>query len=126
MTVREQQKAIHYKWDDIALQNLKGTITRRWVTTEQLMIAQVFFRKGDDVPSHAHVNEQITYVPSAALKFWIGVDEKQEVIVRAGELIVIPSLLVHRAYALEDTLDIDIFNPPRQDWISGTDAYLQR
>jgi quercetin dioxygenase-like cupin family protein len=126
MTIREQQKAIHYRWDDIPLQNLKGTITRRWVTTEQLMIAQVFFRKGDDVPSHSHVNEQITYIPTGTLKFWIGADEKQEVVVHAGELIVIPSNVVHRACALEDTLDIDIFNPPRQDWISGTDAYLRR
>ena len=81
--------------------------------------------EGDDVPRHSHDNEQITYILHGALQFWFGADDGREIIVRAGEVLVIPSNVPHRALALEDTLDVDIFNPPRQDWLAGTDAYLR-
>ncbi|HEU4531113.1 MAG TPA: cupin domain-containing protein [Steroidobacteraceae bacterium] len=115
-----------YRWDDLPAEQLKGTITRRLVTSERMMIAHVYLRKGDDVPRHSHENEQITYILSGALQFWLGEKEEQEVTVRAGEVLVIPSNLPHRALALEDTLDVDVFCPPRQDWLSGTDAYLRK
>ena len=115
-----------YRWDDLPAEQLKGTITRRLVTSERMMIAHVYLRKGDDVPRHSHENEQITYILSGALQFWLGEKEEQEVTVHAGEVLVIPSNLPHRALALEDTLDVDVFCPPRQDWLSGTDAYLRK
>ena len=115
----------HYRWDDLPAEQLKGTISRRLVTTERMMIAHVYFKKGDDVPRHSHENEQITYILSGALHFWLGADGEQEVTVRAGEVLVIPSDLPHRALALEDTLDVDVFCPPRQDWLAGSDAYLR-
>jgi quercetin dioxygenase-like cupin family protein len=118
--------ANHYRWDELRAEPLKGTITRKLVSTDRMMIAQVIFKKGDDVPRHSHDNEQITYILSGALEFWVGESEEQHVIVRAGELLVIPANVPHRAAALEDTLDVDIFNPPRQDWLNGTDAYLRR
>ena len=105
---------------------LKGMISRRVITGERMMIAHVYLKKDDDVPRHSHENEQITYVLEGALHFWFGEDGAQELTVRAGEVIVIPSLLPHRALALEDTLDVDVFCPPRQDWLAGTDAYLRR
>lgn len=114
-----------YRWDDLPAEQLKGTITRRLVTSERMMIAHVYLRKGDDVPRHSHENEQITYILSGALQFWLGEKEEQEVTVRAGEVLVIPSNLPHRALALEDTLDVDVFCPPRQDWLDGSDAYLR-
>ncbi len=119
-------KGVHYRWDDLPAEAMKGTITRKLITSERMMIAHVFLRKGDDVPQHAHENEQITYILSGALHFWLGADGSQEVTVRAGEVLVIPSNLPHRALALEDTLDVDVFNPPRQDWLTGTDDYLRR
>jgi quercetin dioxygenase-like cupin family protein len=91
-----------------------------------MMIAHVHFEKGDDVPRHSHENEQITYILEGALLFKLGANGEREVIVRAGEVLVIPSFLPHSAVALEDTLDVDVFNPPRQDWLAGTDAYLRR
>ena len=115
----------HYRWKDLPAEPLKGTLTRKLITGERMMIAHVYFKKGDDVPKHSHENEQLTYILEGALKFWFGADESQELIVRAGEVIVIPSHLPHRALALEDTLDVDVFCPPRQDWLSGTDAYLR-
>jgi quercetin dioxygenase-like cupin family protein len=77
------------------------------------------------VPVHHHDNEQITYITSGALKFRLGEAQLEEVIVRAGEVLVIPSNTPHSAEALEDTIDIDIFSPPRQDWLDGTDRYIR-
>jgi quercetin dioxygenase-like cupin family protein len=77
------------------------------------------------VPTHSHHNEQLTYILEGALHFWIGADGKQEVTVGAGEVLVIPSHLPHKAEALEDTLDVDVFSPPRQDWLDKSDSYLR-
>lgn len=118
--------ARHYRWADLPAEQLKGGLTRRLITGDRMMIAHVYFKKGDDVPRHAHENEQITYILEGALLFRLGVKGEREVTVRAGEVLVIPSNLPHSALALEDTLDVDIFNPPRQDWLTGTDAYLRR
>jgi quercetin dioxygenase-like cupin family protein len=100
-------------------------LQRRLVTGKQMMLAHVYLDKGCVVPKHSHENEQITYILDGALKFWIGEDESEEVTVRAGEVLVIPSGVPHKAEALEDTLDVDIFSPPRQDWLDKTDDYLR-
>ncbi len=118
--------ARHYRWADLPAEPLKEGLSRRLVTSERMMIAHVYLKKGTDVPQHAHENEQITYLLEGALHFWLGRDASREVTVRAGEVLVIPSNLPHRALALEDTLDVDVFNPPREDWLNGTDAYLRR
>jgi quercetin dioxygenase-like cupin family protein len=115
----------HYRWDSIPAEPLKGNISRKLITGERTMIAHVYLKKGDDVPQHSHENEQVTYILEGALHFWFGADGAQEIIVRAGEVVVIPSNVPHRALALEDTLDVDVFCPPRQDWLAGTDAYLR-
>lgn len=115
-----------YRWAELPAEQLKGTITRKLVTSERMMIAHVYLKQGDDVPLHSHENEQITYILSGALRFWLGKDGEQDVTVRAGEVLVIPSHLPHRALALEDTLDVDVFCPPREDWLQGTDGYLRR
>jgi len=114
------------RWSDLHAEPLKEGLTRKLVTGERMMIAHVYLNKGVDVPRHSHDNEQLTYILEGALQFWFGSHDEQELIVRAGEVIVIPSNLPHRALALEDTLDVDVFAPPRQDWLSGTDAYLRR
>jgi len=90
-----------------------------------MMIAHVYLKKDGEVPMHSHHNEQITYVLEGALKFLLGTEQDEEVIVRAGEVLTIPPNLPHSAVALEDTLDVDIFNPPREDWLDGSDAYLR-
>ncbi|NIS64145.1 MAG: cupin domain-containing protein [Gemmatimonadales bacterium] len=89
------------------------------------MLAHVHLKKGCVVPRHAHENEQFTYVLEGALRFWIGEDEVDERLVRSGEVLHIPSNVPHKAEALEDTLDLDVFSPPRRDWLDGTDAYLR-
>jgi quercetin dioxygenase-like cupin family protein len=116
----------HYRWDAMPEEQLKKGLSRKLITGERMMIAHVYFKKGEEVPRHSHDNEQLTYILSGALHFWFDKESaQQEIIVRAGEVIVIPSNLPHRAVALEDTLDVDVFCPPRQDWLTGTDAYLR-
>jgi quercetin dioxygenase-like cupin family protein len=126
MNTIDAAAAKHYRWEEIPAEPLKGTITRRLISSDRMMIAHVYLKKGDDVPQHSHENEQITYILEGALHFWLGEKGERELTVRAGDVLVIPSLLPHRALAVEDTLDVDVFNPPRQDWLNGTDAYLRR
>ena len=121
-----QAPAQHYRWAEIHPEPMKGGITRALITGDRMMIAHVRLKKGDEVPTHSHENEQITYILEGALHFWLGPKGDREQTVSAGEVLVIPSNLEHRAVALEDTLDVDVFNPPRQDWLNGTDAYLRR
>lgn len=119
------QKAQHYNWDKVKLETLNSDIDRRVITGTNMMIAHVYIKKGGVVPMHTHHNEQLTYIISGALKFLLGEDQDEEVIVRAGEVLTIPPFLPHSATALEDTLDVDVFNPPREDWLDGSDAYIR-
>ncbi len=112
-------------WDDMPMEELSPLIGRKLVTGDKVMLAQVFLKKGAIVPKHQHHNEQITYILSGALRFWIGEDQQEVVDVLEGEVLHIPSNVWHKAEALVDTLDVDVFSPPRQDWIDKTDAYLR-
>jgi quercetin dioxygenase-like cupin family protein len=115
-----------YRWNDMPREKVTDLLERRLITGDRMMLAHVYLKKGSIVPRHQHENEQLTYILEGALKFWIGEDEKQELTLRAGEVLHIPSLDWHKAEALEDTLDVDIFDPPRQDWLAKTDDYLRK
>jgi quercetin dioxygenase-like cupin family protein len=115
-----------YRWDEMPREQVSPMLDRKLITGDRMMLAHVYLKKGCVVPRHQHENEQLTYILEGGLKFWIGEDEKKEVIVRAGEVLHIPSMVWHKAEALEDTLDVDVFSPPRQDWLDKTDAYLRR
>jgi quercetin dioxygenase-like cupin family protein len=119
------ESARHYRWDDLPREELNPLIGRRLITGDQMMIAQVYIAKGGIVPQHSHENEQLTYILEGTLRLWLGADGAHVVDVGAGEVLHIPAHVPHRAEALEDTLDVDIFHPPRQDWLDGTDAYLR-
>jgi len=121
----EKREVTWHRWDDLPKEHLNPLIDRRLITGDGIMLAHVYLRKGAVVSLHAHENEQITYVLEGALKFWTGEGDGHEQVVRAGEVLHLPSNVPHKAEALEDTLDLDVFNPPRQDWLDGTDAYLR-
>ena len=116
----------HFRWTDLPEERVTDTISRRLITGDDMMIAHVYLKKGALVPQHSHHNEQLTYILSGALHFWIGADRGREVIVREGEVLHLPSNVPHEARALEDTLDVDVFSPPRQDWLDGTDSYFHK
>ena len=115
-----------YRWADMEKEKVSDLLERRLITCERMMIAHVYLKKGAIVPKHSHENEQITYILEGALRFQIGEDGSDELIVSAGEVLTIPSNVPHMAEALEDTLDVDIFNPPRQDWLDKSDGYLRQ
>ena len=112
----------HYVWERMDKEVLSPTIARRIISGDKAMVAQVFLAKGAVVPEHFHESEQLTYILEGALQFQI---EGQEIVVAAGEVLRIPSNVPHRAVALEDTLDLDIFSPIRHDWLKKDDAYLR-
>jgi quercetin dioxygenase-like cupin family protein len=113
----------HFTWDAIPLDVMSDKISRKFVAGDKAMVAQIYLKKGAVVPEHHHESEQITYILEGALKFEL---EGKEVIVHKGEVLRIPSNVPHRAVALEDTLDLDVFSPIRMDWITGDDSYLRR
>jgi quercetin dioxygenase-like cupin family protein len=116
----DSNQAEFYRWDDMPKERVTDLLERRLITAEKMMLAHVYLEKGCIVPQHSHENEQISYILQGSLRFWIGEEEK-EIVVNAGEVLVIPSNVLHKAEALEDTLDVDIFSPPRQDWLDKTD-----
>lgn len=118
--------AAHYRWDDMPKESLTDLLARRLITSDRMMLAHVYLKKGCVVPKHAHESEQLTYILEGELRFWIGENGEQEVSVRAGEVLVIPSNVPHRAEAIVDSLDVDVFSPPRQDWLDKRDDYLRQ
>ncbi len=110
-------------WHTVELEELKPLLQRQFVVGQEIMLARVLLKKGCIVPEHSHHNEQMTYILDGALKFWI---DGREIVVHAGEVLCIPPHMPHKAEALEDTVDLDVFNPPRADWIDKTDQYLRR
>lgn len=118
-------KVTHYRVADQPTEELNPLISRSLITGERSMLAHVYLKKGAVVPMHSHDNEQITYVLEGALKFRIGDGGPEDLVVRTGEVLHLPSNVPHEAEALEDTIDVDVFTPPRQDWLDGTDSYLR-
>ena len=108
-------------WNSLPPEQLNPLLTRQFITGKQCMLARIVLLKGCVVPEHSHPNEQLAFILEGALRFEIAGETHT---VRAGEVLVIPANIPHSAVALEDTIDFDVFAPPRQDWISGEDAYL--
>src|SRR5262245_6422467 len=112
-----------HRWDEIALEKVTEMLSRKIVTGEREMLAQIYLKRGCVVPMHSHESEQMTYILQGALKFLIG---GEEITVREGEVLHIPSWVEHQAEALDDTFELDLFSPIRQDWLDHTDDYFHR
>jgi quercetin dioxygenase-like cupin family protein len=118
-----RKAALQYiPWHTVPLEDLNPLLQRQFVVGQEIMLARVLLKKGCIVPLHSHHNEQLTYIVEGALKFYI---DGQEIVVHAGEVLCIPAHMPHKAEALEDTVDLDVFTPPRADWINKTDQYLR-
>lgn len=112
----------HHSWAALEPEQMNPLVTRQFVTGTQTMLARIVLKKGAHVQQHAHMNEQVSHVVEGSLRFVL---TDGEVVVRAGEILCIPPNAPHEVFALEDSVALDIFNPPRQDWIDGNDAYLR-
>lgn len=111
-----------HRWSEIEEEPLNPLLSRKLITGDRMMLSHIILKKGCVVPAHKHENEQISYILKGALKFEVN---GKEIVVREGEVLHIPSNVVHSATALEDTMDLDVFSPPRQDWLDKTDDYLR-
>ena len=111
-----------FRWSDLPEERLSPLLGRKLITGSRMMLAHVYLKKGCIVPKHNHENEQLTYILEGALKFVI---DGREILVRAGEVLTIPPNMPHSAEAVVDTIDLDVFNPPRADWINKDDRYLR-
>ncbi len=112
-----------FTWSEVPKDNVTPTIARQIVTGVSAMAGMITLQKGSHVPKHSHVSEQLTYVLEGSLRFMI---EGREILVNAGEILVIPAWVEHEATAVEHTVELDIFSPIRQDWLDGTDTYFQK
>jgi len=117
-----ERNVTKFRWDDIPEEPLNPLLSRKLITGDRIMMSHVILKKGSVVPAHKHANEQITYILRGTLKFEVN---GKDIVLREGDVLHIPSNVVHSAVALEDTLDLDVFSPPRQDWLDGTDHYLR-
>jgi quercetin dioxygenase-like cupin family protein len=122
--VPDQENLQYASFNTMPVESLNPLMDRQFVYGERTMLARIILRRGAIVPRHSHENEQISYILEGALRFTLG--DGRVITVGAGEVLVIPSNLPHQAEALEDTVDLDVFTPPRADWIAGTDAYLRK
>jgi quercetin dioxygenase-like cupin family protein len=113
----------YLSWNEVELESMHPLLQRQLVVGHQVMLARVLLKKGCIVPLHSHENEQLSYILEGALKFWI---DGKEIVVHAGEVLTIPPHMPHKAEAIEDTVDLDIFHPPRADWLNKTDSYLRK
>jgi quercetin dioxygenase-like cupin family protein len=112
-----------YRWEDIPHEQVTDEITRKVISGEREMMATVYLKRGAIVPTHDHESEQMTYVLEGALAFDIN---GRSITLRAGDVLCIPSSVAHKAEALEDTVELDVFSPIRQDWIDKTDDYFRK
>ncbi|HJQ31627.1 MAG TPA: cupin domain-containing protein [Pyrinomonadaceae bacterium] len=124
--MEQRARVSKFRWDGMEKEFVVEGIERRLITGERMMLAHVYLKKGAVVPMHSHDNEQLTYILEGALRFWMGGEDSEPIDIHAGEVLVIPSHVPHKAEALEDTLDVDVFSPPRQDWLDKTDDYFRR
>ena len=122
----ESSAVQRYRWNDMPRGTVNPLLDRRLITGERMMLTHVYLKKGCVVPKHSHDNEQFTYILEGALRFWIGEDGAETFVLGPGDVLVIPPNVPHKAEAVEDTLDVDVFCPPRQDWIDKTDGYLRK
>ncbi|MBI3210814.1 MAG: cupin domain-containing protein [Candidatus Solibacter usitatus] len=112
-----------HQWNESEAEIMSHLVSRQVLHTETMTVARLRLKRGASVPEHHHVNEQISTIVEGSLKFVI---EGREIVVRAGESLVIPPNVPHSAVAEEECLAIDMFHPLREDWLRGDDAYLRK
>ena len=115
-----------HKWKDVERESLTPLLDRQMIHGDRIMLSRIHLKKGSVVALHDHENEQLSYVLEGAIRFYYGHEELSQVDVKAGEVLFLPSNVPHSAEALEDSLSLDIFSPPRQDWLEGTDSYIRK
>src|SRR5256885_9743921 len=123
MWMTDYHIVMHIDWSSIPTEPLSPLIDRQYINTGNVTVARFFLRKGASVPEHKHHNEQIAFVLSGKMRF---IMEGRSITLNPGETLCIAPNIPHSAEALEDTIDLDVFTPPRADWAAKDDAYLRK
>jgi len=112
-----------HRWSEVPREQITPLFSRQMIHTASMTIARMELRKGASVPEHSHHNEQVTTIERGRMRFVV---DGAEVILNTGETLHIPPHAPHSAEVLEDVVAVDVFSPPREDWIRGDDAYLRK
>lgn len=105
-----------HQWDALAPIIDSPCLRQSVISGDHVMLAHARRRHGCEVALHSHANEQMTCVLEGRLQFWLGANGEHHVIVNPGEVLHIPAHVPHRAMCLEDTLELNVFSPPREEW----------
>jgi quercetin dioxygenase-like cupin family protein len=108
-----------HRWDEIALEKVTEMVSQKIVRGEREMLAQIYLKRGVLVPMHAHDSEQMTYILQGSLRVLV---DGEEIVVGEGEVLHIPPGAQHQAEALEDTFELVVFSPIRDDWVDDGDV----
>jgi quercetin dioxygenase-like cupin family protein len=111
-----------YHWNEIPLEQLNPSLARQCIHTATMTVARIHLKKGAVVPAHAHANEQVTLLERGRVRFTVG---GEPIVLEPGDIMHTPPEVPHGVEALEDSLALDLFSPPREDWRRGDDAYLR-
>jgi quercetin dioxygenase-like cupin family protein len=112
-------KAACYNWADLPPTAMTPQIERRFISGENVMLVQFRLAKGARIAEHHHPHEQMSCVLSGQLEFDV---QGEKHVVKGGEVIHFPANVPHAAYVLEDSVVLDAFSPPREDFLSGEQA----
>lgn len=99
--------------DSGQIEMLAGVHRRTMATTDEVMLCEFFIERDAVVPQHSHMNDQVGYVIYGRLEITIGGITQ---VMEPGDSYAVPGGVVHTARALIDTLVIDAFSPPRNDY----------
>ena len=113
-------------WDKVPTETVNPNMKRKFIYGEKVMIAKMELADGFTVPWHSHENEQITTVIEGNMRFWFDNDDEHYIDLVPGDSIIIKGNRPHKARMLGNVIETDIFSPPRQDWIDGSDSYLRK
>ena len=104
------------RWSDLPLEKVTEMVSRKIIAGRRQMLVQVYLKRGAQVPVHAHESEQMVYVLQGVLRYRV---DGREIVVRAGEVLHILSGVPHQAEAVDDTFELVVFAPRREEWLAA-------
>jgi quercetin dioxygenase-like cupin family protein len=112
-----------YRLDAQPVEQINELLQRQYLYVANVTFVKWIAKKGATVPLTHHVNEQITWITEGVAEVY---SQGKKYVMTAGDIMIIPPNVPHEFLFTEDTIDIDIFAPGRQDWIDGTATYLSK
>lgn len=109
------------QWSEVSAERFGEGIERRVVWGRAGTLARFHIAAGTHVAEHSHSSEQFTHLVAGAMRLRVG---ERTIEFRPGDVFVIPAGAPHEAWFDAESVVLDFFAPPRQDWRRGESAYL--